>query len=254
MTALLEVEGAEVSFGGVRALAGASLVAEPGAIVGLIGPNGAGKTTLFNSISGLQRIDAGSIRFNGEDMTAWPTHRRARLGIGRSFQHLGLMMDETVETNVVAAQYLSAGYHPFDPILRPARWWRRERELRDRVDAALAEFGLGGERHRPVKDLSFAAARFVEVAAVLVQEPALMLLDEPTTGLDVAEVVTLQRTLEQARHRGTTIVVIAHDVSFVMGLCDVVYVLAEGRILTHGQPQDVQRDPAVVAAYLGTAA
>jgi branched-chain amino acid transport system ATP-binding protein len=248
---MLDVRDATITFGGLRAVDGVSLHAAEGAIVGLIGPNGAGKTTLFNSISGLQRLDAGAIHFRDRDVTALAAHERAALGIGRSFQHLGLMMDETVETNLLAAQHLGAGYTGTDVLVRPWRWRARERRLAERAATALEATGLTAERDRAVADLSFAAARFVELAAVLVEAPALMLLDEPTTGLDVTEVDALQAMLRRVRADGTTILVIAHDVGFVMGLCDHVYVLAQGKLLAQGTPAAVRDDPAVVEAYLG---
>ncbi|HEY8217770.1 MAG TPA: branched-chain amino acid ABC transporter ATP-binding protein/permease, partial [Acidimicrobiia bacterium] len=249
---LLEVRDARVSFGGLAAVDSVSLHVCEGAIAGLIGPNGAGKTTLFDAISGLRRLDAGRVLFDGHDITRRPAHVRAARGIGRSFQNLGLMRVETAGRNVEAAQHLGAGYAGWDLLVRPWRWWSAERRIAARADVALASLGVHADRDRPVEDLSFASARFVELAAVMVESPRLLLLDEPTTGLDLAETHVLRTMLERLRAQGTTVLVIAHDVGFVMQLCDWVYVLAEGHVLTAGTPDEVQGDPAVIEAYLGT--
>ena len=250
----LAVRDATVVFGGLRAVDGVNLDVEEGSIVGLIGPNGAGKTTCFNAISGLQALTSGMVTFRDENVTALAAHDRAARRIGRSFQHVGLMLEETVLTNVLAAQHLGAGYTGAHLALRPRRWWRRERELTMRAEEVLESIGLFDHRNRAVRDLSFAGARAVELAAVLVESPVLMLLDEPTTGLDVAEVEELRAVLRRANESGTTILVIAHDVGFVMGLCDEVHVLARGQLLSSGTPEQVRTDPAVVEAYLGSAA
>ena len=240
---LLELGDVTKSFGGVRALEGVSLEVNEAAIVGLIGPNGAGKTTLFNIVSGQLLIDARPC-----------AHRRAALGIGRSFQNLGLMLDETVAFNVMTALHRSAPYTGPDVILRPWLRNRGERALEQRCARALQRFGLLGDRERRVRDLPFARARFAELAAVTAEAPRLMLLDEPTTGLDLAEVSRLDSVLGELRGDGTTILLVAHDVRFVMGVCDYVYVLAEGRMLAQGEPRTVQSHPAVVEAYLGKTA
>jgi len=254
VTALLELRDVSISFGGVRALQEVSLDVGEGSVVGLIGPNGAGKTTLFNVVSGLLRADAGSIRFDGIEMARMPAHRRAAIGVARSFQNLGLMNGQTVATNVLALLHRSAPYSGVDVFARPWRWLAGERELARRCHEVLAEFGLEDEAARPVGDLSFAKARFVELAAVVAERPRLMLLDEPTTGLDMAETARLAEILEAIRAGGATVLVVAHDVDFVMRVCDHVYVLAEGRLLFDGTPQAVRSHPAVIEAYLGRAA
>ena len=254
MTMLLETVDLSVAFGGVRAVDGVDLQVPAGSIVGLIGPNGAGKTTTFNLISGLTRPDAGVIRYGGEDISSASAKDRARIGIGRSFQNLGIVREESALVNLLAAQYGSSGYGDLDVILRPSRWWRSERSMRQRALEIAGEFGIADALDRRVGDLSFAQARFVELACVLSENPALLLLDEPTTGLDNEETRLLAQVLRAQRSAGKTILLVAHDVRFVMDLCDDVFVLAQGRVLSHGDPQSVQKDPRVISAYLGRAA
>jgi branched-chain amino acid transport system ATP-binding protein len=205
-------------------------------------------------VSGLQPVKAGRVVFQGRDISRLHADRRARLGIRRSFQNLGLMAPESVLTNLLAAQHLSAGYQSWDLAVRPWRWAGCERRLHAQAVDVLRPLGLLQHLNTPVADLSFGTARFVELAAVMVEQPKMLLLDEPTTGLDIAEVVRLLSALREFRARGTTILLIAHDVRFVMDLCDYIYVLAEGQMLHHGVPSEVQRDERVIDAYLGAKA
>jgi branched-chain amino acid transport system ATP-binding protein len=195
--------------------------------------------------------DSAIIRFDGRDIGHLPAHRRVGFGIGRSFQNLGLMPHETVATNVLATLHRSAPYTAADVLLRPWRRSRGERYLEHRCADALARFGLLADWDQQVADLDFGKARFVEIAALVAESPRLMLLDEPTTGLDVEEIARLGHELRELQSAGTTMLVVAHDVGFVMRVCEYVYVLAEGRVLSHGPPAAVQSDPAVIEAYLG---
>jgi branched-chain amino acid transport system ATP-binding protein len=254
MNALLQVDDVSVAFGGLQALANVSVRVPEGDILGLIGPNGAGKTTLLNVISGLQPADNGTISYAGDDVTHLSTNRRAAMGIARGFQNLGLISDETVGTNLMAAQHLSSGYVGWDLLARPWRSRRAERRIRERARDTADAFGLSSYFDSRVTDLSFGVARFVELACVLIDDPRLILLDEPTTGLDAREVDELLMVLRSQSATGTTILLVAHDVRFVMELCDHVYVLASGRVLFDGEPNAVRQHPLVIEAYLGRTA
>lgn len=246
---MLDVRDVSVRFGGLVALRDVSIVVPEGRIVGLIGPNGAGKSTLFNVVTGLQRA-TGQVHLAGRDISGLPAHQRARLGIGRAFQNLGLMRHESVETNLMAAQHLDASYSSFQ-LFSPRGPRRAEARLRARAHEVATTFGLTPYLNDPIGELSFGIARFVELACVQLRRPMLMLLDEPTTGLDMGETERLLQVLRGVPEQGTTVLLVAHDVRFVMDLCDHIYVLAEGSMLFDGPPAAVQRNPAVVEAYLG---
>lgn len=248
---LLQVDDVSVRFGGIMALYGVSITVPEGSIVGLIGPNGAGKSTLFDVVSGLRRA-TGRVTFADRDVSGLPANARAALGMRRAFQNLGLIDDDTVETNLMAAQHLSAGYSGWQLAL-PWIQSREEKRMRYRAHEVAEVFGLSAHLHDKVDELSFGVARFVELACVQIGQPRLMMLDEPTTGLDPGETVALQRVLQDAKDLGTTILLVAHDVRFVMELCDDIYVLSEGTILVQGPPQVIQHHPAVIDAYLGVA-
>lgn len=237
-----------VRFGGVQALSAVSLNAAPGVVTGLIGPNGAGKTTLFNVLTGLQRADRGRVELAGRNVTAWGPHRRARLGLARTFQRLELFWSLSVADNVrVAAE---AG----------VRWWelpgrRRPAGTADEgtVEQVLDQLGLGAVADWPADRLPTGQARLVELARALAIGPSVLLLDEPGSGLDDAEVGALGAVLRQLADGGMAVVLVEHDMALVMEACATVTVLDAGRVLAAGTPAEIQCHPAVQTAYLGTA-
>jgi branched-chain amino acid transport system ATP-binding protein len=254
LTPLLEVDNVHMRFGGVHSLRGVSIEVPEGSIVGLIGPNGAGKTTLFNVASGLLRPMSGTVRLRGADVTRLPAYRRAALGLGRSFQNLGLIPGESIKANVLSSQFISAGYGLLSLVCLPWRRCRAERRLWHRGVQALAEFEVHAAPECLVSELSFGVARRVELAGLVARNPSLLLLDEPTTGLDTQEIEVLKACLQRRRELGTTILVVAHDVGFVLDMCDDVYVLAEGAVIFHGSAQDARADTSVAESFMGSAA
>jgi branched-chain amino acid transport system ATP-binding protein len=231
------VRGVTVRYGGRRALDDVSVRAEAGCVTGLIGPNGAGKTTLFNVATGLQRPDRGAVLLAGRDVTRHAPYRRARRGLGRTFQRLELFGLLTVRENVELAA--SAG--------------RRRRPSRD-ATAALDLVGLAGLAGTRADELPTGQARLVELARALAAGPRVLLLDEPASGQDEAETEAFRRVLLTVAGEGLAVVLVEHDVRLVMRTCATVAVLDLGRVLAVGTPDQVQRDPAVLDAYLGAAA
>lgn len=250
----LVIEGLTISFGGLVAVQDLSLVVEPGEIVGLIGPNGAGKTTVFNCISRFYTPDRGAIRFGGRDLTRVAPHDLIRQGIARTFQNVELCNSMTVVENLLAGQHARLGGSLLADGLRLPSARRREAAAREQAAAVLALLDLGAYQDRVVAALPFGVRKGVELARALVSRPRLILLDEPAGGLDTHETAVLADTIRRIRHEfELAILLVEHDMSLVMGLCERIYVLDFGKLIAMGNATEIGANPAVIEAYLGEA-
>ena len=238
--ALLEVEDVVVRFGGITAVNQASFTADRGIITGLIGPNGAGKTTCFNVITGLQRPTSGRVRYDDRQISSWPVHRRARHGIGRTFQRLEAFGSLTVRDNVRVAHDIHAG---------PLDWFRPTTQLP--VDALLDRVGIADYAQERADSIPTGTARLLELARCLASDPTLLLLDEPSSGLDEAETETFGNLLEDLASEGRAILMVEHDMDLVMRVCHLIHVLEFGRVIATGTPAEIRANTTVQAAYLG---
>ncbi len=251
MGALLEVEDVVVRFGGVTAVNRACFTADRGVITGLIGPNGAGKTTCFNVITGLQRPTKGRVRYRDRDVTGWPVHRRARQGIGRTFQRLEAFGSLTVRDNVRVAAEIHGG---------PMAWLggplgRRTGSSGGRlgVEVLLDRVGIADYADERADSIPTGTARLLELARCLAGDPQLLLLDEPSSGLDETETDAFGELLVELAAEGCAILMVEHDMDLVMNVCHEIHVLDFGEIIASGAPADIRADPDVQRAYLGYA-
>ncbi len=250
--ALLEVHGVSVHFRGLVALDEVSLSVSRNEVVGLIGPNGAGKTTLFNTITGLQRADAGRIVFDGREVAHLSADRRARLGMGRTFQTPQLVEALSAYDNVLLGCQARMTNGLFADGLRLPSSYRNEVRARREVDEVVDFLGLGEHVHRSVGELPLGVRRLVEIARAVSTRPRLLLLDEAASGIGRDESGQLQELFSRVRREfELSMLVVEHDVEFVLGLCDYVYVLDFGRLIARGTPEVIRSNPDVVAAYLG---
>lgn len=245
---LLRLSGVSKSFGGIRALSDVSLTIGQNRIVGVIGPNGAGKTTLFNVITGAYRANAGEVTLDDEPITRWPSYRIVRAGIARTFQNIRLFSGMTVWEHLLVAQpHRGALVRRF----LPARW--ADPAAWTRAEEALGLFGLRNFRNSIARTLPYGVQRKVEMARALTANPKLLLLDEPVAGMNHEEATDLRRLLLQLTQRGLSILLIEHDMPFVMNLCEDVYVLDFGVVIAQGTPAEIRANPVVLDAYLGSA-
>jgi branched-chain amino acid transport system ATP-binding protein len=251
---VLECHGLAKRFGGVTAVDDVDLVVQPHEIVGLIGHNGAGKTTLFDIISGFLTPESGRIYIAGEEVTGTPPHRRAVAGLGRSFQEARLYPTLSVaETITVALEQHLASREPFAAALRLPASTDAEAAAAALVDELIEQLGLTSYRERPIGELSTGTRRIVELACVMAQRPAVLLLDEPSGGVAQAETEALGPLLRQvARDTDCALLIVEHDMTLISGLCDRLVALELGAIIAEGDPPSVLRDPRVIASYLGT--
>ena len=250
MNVLLDAVGITKSFSGIRALDDVTLRVDEGERVGLIGPNGAGKTTLFNCILGTLRPDSGSVTLNGVDLGSLPVHRRARMGMGRTFQRIELFSDTTVVEHLLIAERVRQGNGALWKDLL-GRGRPTSDEIR-RCAEVLDLLGLTDLADEPIETLSLGQGRLVEVGRALVTGPRLLLLDEPSSGLDRAETDALAATLaEIQREKGFAVLLVEHDVELVAAFTDRTYVLDFGRLIANGPTEQMMADAEVRRAYLG---
>jgi branched-chain amino acid transport system ATP-binding protein len=250
-TVVLQAENVTMRFGGLTAVDSVNFRVNRGEIMGLIGPNGAGKTTFFNCLTGLYLPTTGRVVFDGEVLPPKP-RKVVMAGMARTFQNIRLFGNMTALENVMVGRYCRTTTGPFTSIIRGPKFRRDEKATRDRAQELLDFVGLGHTTESLARNLPYGDQRRLEIARALATDPKLLLLDEPTAGMNPQETRQAEELVFKIRDQGLAVVVIEHDMRFIFNLCDRVLCLVQGRALIEGTPEEVQSDPRVIEAYIGT--
>jgi len=251
MSALLDIQGMSVSFGGLKALRDFSLAAPAGRITALIGPNGAGKTTAINCVSGVIAPDQGAVSFEDRAVLGMSGHKLARLGLTRTFQNLQVFGLMNVLENVMVGLHAASKGEFCAAMLRLPMLRRQEAAIKERAREVLEFFGLGAQADQPAGELPYGDQKRLELARALAARPKMMLLDEPVAGLNPAETEQLGELILKIKEQGIGVVLVEHDMALVMRISDQVAVLSGGQLIAQGTPEEIQQNPEVIRTYLG---